>query len=229
MGIALQNLTRLAGVILLHAVGAPLSYPPGKLSFVNACLVNLIGIAMAATLTNDNRLRLASLTGAATVQLQLGELTTDEAAAVLGGADTDEPLDDAPGNRVEAMNGVRRRVSRTYPHASRSRGAHSDRVPSRRRSSDPVLGEHVAQSRSACEEVWPTRDWSSRMAREARREHTGSDEERLKRAAEGTIPMAVNQTFGKPWSGTGTPSRSGRPRCRRSSLSNSDRASSVSQ
>ena len=84
LGVVLWNSFRLVGIVLVHALEAPVGYPPGLLSFENACAVNLTGLLAAALLTPTNRLRLAALTGGATVSWTLGELNAFEAATALG-------------------------------------------------------------------------------------------------------------------------------------------------
>jgi hypothetical protein len=96
ISIVLLNATRMLGTIMLRATGPPTAYPPGQMSFVNATLCNVTGLAMAALFTKANRLRLSRATGAATVQLGLSQLTAMEVTAAFGGssAPSDEPRGD---------------------------------------------------------------------------------------------------------------------------------------
>ena len=94
LSLALLNSVRMVGIVVLHTLMAPPGYPPGQLSFRDAALVNVVGLLAAAAMTPKNRLRIAAWTGAATIRLKLGELTSFEAAAALGVElvfDNDEP------------------------------------------------------------------------------------------------------------------------------------------
>ena len=81
VGTVLWNTIRMAGVVVIHELEGPSGYPPGHLSFEYACAINIAGAVAALAITPTNRLWLAKATGAATVQLNLGELSAFEAAA----------------------------------------------------------------------------------------------------------------------------------------------------